>query len=160
MLGAGGWLGSLLVLTTVGVPLALATAPAERGPLVADLVNAFSPTALAFAGLTAVTGVFAAWLHLGSIPQLWQSDYGRLLLLKLGVLALVAGTGAYNWRRVRPALGDEVGGQRIRRSSTFELGVGLVVLLVTAVLVATPTGMEAMQNTAPTATAASATAHG
>ena len=144
VLGAGGWLGSLLVLTAVGVPLALAAPAPERGPLVADLVNAFSPTALVFSGMVAATGVFAAWMHLGSIPLLWQSDYGRLLLLKLGVLALVAGTGAYNWLRVRPALGDEVGGQRIRRSSTFELGVGLIVLLVTAILVATPTGMEAM----------------
>lgn len=160
VLGAGGWLGSLLVLTAVGVPLALAAPAPERGPLVADLVNAFSPTALAFSGTVAATGVFAAWMHLGSIPLLWQSDYGRLLLLKLGVLALVAGTGAYNWLRVRPALGDEVGGRRVRRSSTFELGVGLVVLLVTAVLVATPTGMEAMQGPAPTATVAPATTHG
>lgn len=152
VLGAGGWLGSLLVLIVVGLPLALAAPAAERGPLVADLVDAFSPTALAFAGLTAATGVFAAWLHLGSLPLLWQTDYGRLLLLKLGVLALVAGTGAYNWLRVRPALGDAMSGRRIRRSSTFELAVGLVVLLVTAVLVATPTGMEEM-DTPPSATA-------
>ena len=148
VLGAGGWLGSLFVLTAVGVPLALAAPASERGPLVADLVNAFSPTALVFSGTVAVTGVFAAWLHLGRVPLLWQTDYGRLLLLKLGVLALVAGAGAYNWLRVRPALGDEAGGHRIRRSSAFELGVGVAVLVVTAVLVATPTGMEAAMNAA------------
>lgn len=72
------------------------------------------------------------------MPALWQSRYGRTLLLKLAVLAGVAATGFYNWRRVRPALGDELGTARLRRSSAIELPIGLAVLLVTAVLVATP----------------------
>lgn len=143
VIGAGGWLGSLLVLVGVGVPLALRLAEPARGPAVADLVNAFSPTALVFAGLAGATGVFAAWMHLGSVSALWQTDYGRTLLVKLAVLSIVAATGAYNWLRVRPALGDAEGGRRIRRSGTVELAVGVVVLLVTAVLVATPTGKEA-----------------
>lgn len=142
VLGAGGWLGSLLVLVGIGVPVALRLAERERGPAVADLVNAFSPTALIFAGLVGATGLFAAWMHLGSISALWQTDYGRTLLVKLAVLSVVAGTGAYNWLKVRPALGDVEGGRRIRRSGAVELAVGVIVLLVTAVLVATPTGKE------------------
>ena len=142
VLGAGGWLGSLVMLLAAGIPAALRLKAAERGPAVADFVNAFSPTALVFAGLVAATGVFAAWLHLGTVAALWQSGYGRTLLLKLGILSVVAGTGAYNWLRVRPALGDIEGATRIRRSSTVELAVGAVVLLVTAVLVATPTALD------------------
>ena len=142
VIGAGGWLGSLLVLVGIGVPVALRLAEADRGPAVANLVNAFSPTALIFAGLAGATGLFAAWMHLGSVSALWQTDYGRTLLVKLAVLSVVAGTGAYNWLKVRPALGDVEGGRRIRRSGTVELAVGVVVLLVTAVLVATPTGKE------------------
>lgn len=143
VIGAGGWLGSLLVVIVIGVPVALRLSEPERGPAVADLVNAFSPTALIFAGLAGLTGVFAAWIHLGSVGALWQTDYGQTLLVKLAVLSIVAGTGAYNWLRVRPALGDIEGGRRIRRSGTVELAVGVVVLIVTAVLVATPTGKEA-----------------
>jgi putative copper export protein/methionine-rich copper-binding protein CopC len=139
VIGAGGWLGSLLVLLVVGIPVALRLGALERGPAVATLVNAFSPTALFFAGTVIATGVFAAWLHLGTVPALWESRYGQVLLLKLAVLSVVLGTGAYNWLRVKPALGDEVAAGRLRRSATLELVVGAVVLAVTAVLVATAT---------------------
>ncbi len=123
-------------------PACLRLAESERGRAVAALVNAFSPTALVFAGITAATGALAAWLHLGTVPALWQSDYGRMLLLKLGVLSVVAATGAYNWLRVKPALGDVLGATRVRRSASVELTVGVLVLLVTAILVATPTAMD------------------
>jgi putative copper export protein len=148
VIGAGGWLGSLLVMLIAGVPIALRSAHDRRGAKVADLINAYSPTALLFAGGMVITGVFAAWLHIGFTPALWESDYGRILLLKLGIFSLVAAAGVFNWRRVRPSLGDELGGQRIRRSATAELVVGAVVLIVTAVLVATPPPMEAPAGTA------------
>lgn len=142
VISAGGWLGSLLLVIGVGIPVALRGEEAIGGRRVADLVNAFSPTALVFAGLLGATGLFTAWLHLGGISALWESTYGRTLLIKLAILSIVAATGAYNWLRVRPALGDVEGARRIRRSSTVELAAGLVVLLVTAVLVATPPPME------------------
>ncbi len=142
VVGAGGWLGSLLLVLLAGIPSALHLSERERGPAVADLVNAFSPTALTFAGLTATSGVFAAWLHLGAVSALWQSTYGKTLLVKLAILSVLAVTGAYNWLRVRPALGDLEGVQRIRRSAKVELVVGLLVLAITAVLVATPTAMD------------------
>lgn len=142
VIGAGGWLGSLLILLAAGIPAATRLVESERGPAVAKLVNAFSPTALLFAGIAAATGVFAAWLHIGTVSGLWQSSYGRTLLLKLAILSIVAGTGAYNWLRVKPALGDAIGTGRIRRSATVELAVAVLVLAVTAALVATPTAMD------------------
>lgn len=142
VLAAGGWLGTLLMVVAAGLPAASRAEPSDRGPLVAELVNAFSPAALVFAGLAATTGVFGAWLHLETLPALWQSRYGRTLLLKLGVLTGVAATGFYNWRRVRPALGDDLGAARLRRSSTVELLIAVLVIAVTAVLVATPPPSE------------------
>ncbi|HEY0152248.1 MAG TPA: CopD family protein [Longimicrobium sp.] len=139
VLGAGGWVGGLLLVVVVGVPVAMDLKKEQRGPAVAALVNAFSPTALLFAGALTLTGLYAAWLHLGRIPALWDTGYGRTLLLKLGVLSVVFGTGAYNWLRLKPALGDEVGATRLRRSATVEIATGILVLLVTAVLVATAT---------------------
>jgi len=143
VIGAGGWLGSLLMLIGVGIPAAMQLEEPARGPAVADLVNAFSPTALFFAGISGITGVFAAWLHMGSFSALWQSAYGQTLLVKLGILSVVAGTGAYNWLRVKPTLGSIEGARRIRRSGNVELVIGVLVLVVTAVLVATPTPMDA-----------------
>jgi copper transport protein len=145
VIGAAGWLGSLAVLLFAGVPAALRLEENRRGPAVAALVNAFSPTALAFASLVGLTGLFAGWLHLGSVSALWESGYGRTLLLKLAVLSIVALTGAYNWLRVRPALGDETGTARLRRSAGIEVAVAVIVVAITAVLVATPppaAGME------------------
>jgi putative copper export protein len=139
VIGAGGWLGCLLVVVAVGIPAARRLGPTERGQAVAGMVNAFSPTALAFAGIVAASGIFAAWLHLQHVAELWQSAYGRTLLVKLAVLSLVIATGAYNWLRVKPTLGDEQGTRRIRRSATFELAVAVIVLAITAVLVAVPT---------------------
>jgi copper transport protein len=136
VLSAGAWLGSLFVLLVAGIPAAAATGEGRaRG--VAELVEAFSPVALASAAVLAATGVFAAAMQLDGIAALWQSVYGRTLLVKLALLGAVFATGAYNWKRVRPALGQEVGVARLRRSAGVELAVGIAVLLVTAVLVAT-----------------------
>ncbi|HSH46764.1 MAG TPA: CopD family protein, partial [Longimicrobiales bacterium] len=105
---------------------------------VAALVNAFSPIALVFAGLVVLTGALSAWLHLGTPSALWTSGYGRVLLAKLGAVGLVAAAGAYNWRRARPRLGDVPAARRLTRSATLELAIGALVLVITAVLVATP----------------------
>jgi len=110
----------------------------RRGETVASLVHAFSPAALAFAAIVALTGLLATWAHLGFTSALWTTSYGRTLLLKLAILAALAAAGAWNWKRVKPALGDEAGAARLRRSVRLELGFGVLVLLVTAILVATP----------------------
>lgn len=144
IIGAAGWLGSLLVVLAAGIPAALALHPDRRGRAVADLFNAFSPTALAFAGLVAMTGLYAAWIHVGGFASLWEAKYGKLLLAKLAVLGIMALTGAYNWLRVKPALGTIEGIGRIRRSARTEVLVGIVVLVITSVLVATPTPMDKM----------------
>jgi putative copper export protein len=133
LLGAAGWLGSLLWLV-VSLP---AVSTRERG--VAAMVNAFSPVALVFAALVTVTGVVSAWLRLGALHFLWSSTYGQVLLVKLALLSGVALVGLYNWRRMRPALDAGVVTPRFFRSAAMELGFGVAVIIVTAVLVATPT---------------------
>ncbi|HEV2130352.1 MAG TPA: CopD family protein, partial [Longimicrobiaceae bacterium] len=143
VLAAGGWLGSLLVLLVVGLPAAMRLSAGRRGAGVAALVRAFSPTALLFAGVLVLTGLFAAYVHSGSLSALLNSEYGRLLLIKVGIFLLVLGTGAYNYLRVQPALGDDAGTHRLRRSASFEIAVGAAVLLVTAMLVATARPFEA-----------------
>ena len=79
-----------------------------------------------------------AWLNLGSVSLLWTSAYGQALLIKMGLLVGVAALGAWNWRRVRPALGAAPGARRLRLSATAELLIGAALLGVTAVLVALP----------------------
>jgi copper transport protein len=138
VLAAGAWIGTLLVLVLAGLPAALARPSVERGPAAARLVERFSPLALAAAGVLVASGVVSAWVQLGSIDALFASAYGQALLWKLIFLALVAAVGAFHWRRARPALGSEQSARRLRRTAGVELALAMLVLLITAVLVATP----------------------
>jgi len=138
VLGAAGWLGGLACLILIGLPAA-AHASEGRWQAVSSMVGAFSPVALTCAAIVLLTGVVSAWLRLGAISPLWTSGYGRMLLLKVALLVGVAGTGAYNWLRVKPALGTPDATSRLRRSATVELAVGIAVIAVTAILVALPT---------------------
>src|SRR5687767_5185369 len=141
ILAAGGWGGALLLVLVAGVPATASLPSLGRGQAVRGMVDAFSPMALTFAGTLAITGVIAAVLRLGAWSALLGSDYGRLLLIKIGVVMLVLLAGAYNWLRLRPAMdADRVG--TLRRTATTELVLGFVVLAVTAWLVATPPPTE------------------
>ncbi|MGH7617292.1 MAG: copper resistance CopC/CopD family protein [Gemmatimonadaceae bacterium] len=142
VLGAAGWLGSLLCVVVVGMPVALNQTADRRWQALAAIVNAFSPTALGFAAMVALTGILSAWLRLGALSPLWTSTYGRVLLVKLALVLGIAGTGAYNWLRVRPSLGTESATRRFGRSATTELTIGLLVIVVTAILVAVPTPID------------------
>jgi copper transport protein len=137
-IAAAGWLGSLLVIAAVALPLSFRLQRDDRWTVVADIATVFSPAALAFAGTTVAAGVFIAWLQVPSFAALLTSEYGRVLLVKLVLVGVTVLIGAYNWRRVRPSLGALPGARRLRRSATIELAFAALVLAVTAVLVATP----------------------
>lgn len=135
IVGGSGWLGTLGALFTTTLMRARATIGEERERAVALLVTAFSPLALGFAGLAAATGVVLALLQLPSIAALFGTAWGRVLLLKLGLVAATAAVGAWNWRRVRPRLGTTGAAAGLRRSAWVELITGALVILATAVLV-------------------------
>jgi copper transport protein len=140
ILAASTWLGTLLVLTLIGirgVMRSTASGP-NRAELVCDLVNSFSPLALSAATIVALTGLTTAWLHLKRLSALWTTSYGAALLVKLVLVLIVVSLGAWNWRRVRPSLGDEGSDETIRRSATLELTFAGLVLVATAVLVSLP----------------------
>jgi putative copper export protein len=137
ILAAGGWVGALLLILAAGLPATAQMDSSGRGQAVREMVHAFSPMALSFAGALALTGIIAAVLQLGTWSSLTGSDYGRILLIKIGVLVLVVAVATYNWRRLRPAIdADRVG--TLRRTAGAELLLAFLVLVVTAWLVATP----------------------
>jgi putative copper export protein len=140
ILAASTWLGTLLVLTVVGIRGVIrAGAPGlPRAELVCDLVNSFSPLALTAASIVALTGVTTAWLHLKRLSSLWTTSYGIALVGKLVFVLLVVIMGAWNWKRVRPSLGESGSEEMIRRSSTMELTFAGLVLIATSVLVSLP----------------------
>ena len=140
ILAASTWLGTLLVLMLIGIRgvIKSATSGVQRAELVCDLVNSFSPLALSAAAVVALTGLTTAWMHLKRVSALWTTSYGIALMIKLVLVLIVIVLGAWNWRRVRPTLGDEGSEHTIRRSATLELTFAGLVLIATSVLVSLP----------------------
>jgi hypothetical protein len=91
-------------------------------------VPRFSALALVAVGFVVATGVYAAWLQVGSLPGL-ETPYGRVLLLKLAAAAVAMGVGAVNLvdgGRSRPLLGG------LRRRIGVEVALAVVVVGLTA----------------------------
>jgi copper transport protein len=138
IIAVGFWLGTLLVILLVGIPLVRKLADGQRGATLATLVNGFSPLALVAAAVVVTTGAFASYLHLDAASDLWQTGYGRLLIAKLLLVAIVLAMGAYNWRKTRHRLAEPGGDARLMRSAGAELVAATVAIGLTAVLVAVP----------------------
>ncbi|MFL5638230.1 MAG: copper resistance CopC/CopD family protein [Gemmatimonadaceae bacterium] len=134
VLGAASWLGTLLCVMLIGVPIALAAESGDRWGNVAALINSFSPIALGSATLVVASGILASWIHLEHLSSLWTTSYGKTLLAKLLLVACVLTIGAYNFRRVQPQLVREEGVGHLRKSAGIELAVGFLILLVTGLL--------------------------
>lgn len=117
---AGGslWLGTLMTLAIV--------APSIDADSRVALFHAFSPLAVAGAGIAAVAGAIAAILYVGAFENLWLTPYGRALIVKLAFVAGAVSCGYVNWRRVRS-------GQAPTRA-TVELIFATAIIIVTAVL--------------------------
>jgi putative copper export protein len=148
LLAGAAWLGTLTVVLAAGLGPLARLGPAQRGPLTARLITAFSPVALVGALVTVTAGVILSWRYLGHsladrFGALTGTTWGVALLIKLAVLVAVAGVGAWNWRVVLPRLGTAAAAGRLQRSARAEILLGLILLAVTAVLVALPMPAEA-----------------
>ncbi|HEY2897911.1 MAG TPA: CopD family protein [Gemmatimonadaceae bacterium] len=146
VMAAGGWLGTLLVVTTVGLRSVLTLSAERRGQAASELINAFSTFALLCASTLVITGFVAGWSHLHTLSALWKTAYGQALFRKLVVIGMMALVGAFNWRVIRPRLANADTIPLLRKSAAVELTFGLVVVILTAILVGTspPDSEDAM----------------
>jgi copper transport protein len=119
------WLGGLAVVLFVP----------PRGEFWAT-VTRFSPWALGSVVALAATGTANAWRQLGSLDGLTDSSYGRWLVIKLVLVALVVGVAAFSRRTVHTR-GDDASGL-VRRSVGFEIAGMVLILGATAGLVNSP----------------------
>jgi copper transport protein len=138
------WFGGLVV-----VALALRRRRADADPVdAASLVSRFSGIAGVALLVVAAAGGALAWGEVRALRALTSTTYGWLLVVKVGVVALVALAGAYNRFRLVPAVAagsaDGTGWHHLRRTVAVE-AIGLVLVLgLTGVLVGvTPARSEA-----------------
>jgi copper transport protein len=130
LLAVGVWVGGLLWLV-----LAIrATAAGREGEKVAA-VRRFSLLATVAIGVVGLTGLLRALAEVGSWDGLAGTSFGRTLLVKIALVAVLAGIGAANRFRIVPALRAgraELGalGATVRG----ELAVAVPILLAAALL--------------------------
>jgi copper transport protein len=131
------WLGGIGLIVLVW-------RSALRGRAVLEHVVApFGRVALPAFVLVSATGVVSLITQLGHVEALWTTDYGRVLLVKICLVGVVAlASSAHAWR-LRPRLlrervSDEAVERRHWRLVRSEPIVGLAVVAAVAVLVAFP----------------------
>ena len=138
---AGGlWLGTLAVALFAWQRSDPPERSGRRHARLERLIGKFSPLALISAFVLVATGSAEALWLVGSFRALRETVYGQRLLLKLALLAVLLGIGIYNWRVLRPLLGGRGASRRLLRASLIELTVAVLILGVTASLVALQTG--------------------
>jgi putative copper resistance protein D len=142
-LAAGAWVGAL-------VPLALTLAAVRRHDdpqwlMIADRVTRrFSTLGMASVATLIVTGLFNAWILVGSLGALIATEYGRLLQVKLALFALMLGLAAVNRLHWTPRLAQAAGPlararqdqalRQVMRNSAVEAGLGLAIFVIVGAL--------------------------
>ncbi len=125
LLAACLWVGGVAALALVVWP----AAPELRRKAFVG----FSRLAVGLVAAMVVAGVYIAVVRLPSVSDLWETEYGNVLLLKGAIVAVALAWGGVHHVFVRPRL--ESGGQpRVRASLIGESAVALAVLLAAAVL--------------------------
>lgn len=142
VVGAGVWLGGLLMVMVAGIPAMRRLTNGNRDAAVSALVNSFHPLALFCAPIVVVAGLGTAWIRLGGLANLLSTTYGQNVMWKLAWVALVLGMGTYNSLRARQRLGAQEGTRHFRVTASIELLFAALVLAVTTVLVTNPVPSE------------------
>jgi copper transport protein len=140
LLGISLWIGGLVVLL-VGV------LPRRRPDELAEVVHRYSTLAGVSVAAVAAAGVVLSWQVLGSFGALFDTSYGRLLLVKVALLAtvLLVAQRSRSWVRTRLDIavllrGDSATVRPFVYSVAAETGLVLAVLGAASLLVTAAPG--------------------
>jgi copper transport protein len=123
----GAWIGGLGALLS-----AVGRTPSDDR---AAAVRRFSTGAGILLAVVIATGATRAFQELGAWDRLLTTPYGRLILLKIGLLATLAILGAFNRFRSVPQAAQTL--QGLRRIGSGEVAVAALALALTAILTQT-----------------------
>ncbi len=131
--GSGAlWLGGLAGLTV----LWWSSAAAIRPSVLAFTVPRFSAVALVSVLVLLGSGIWASVLHLPILSALWTTSYGKVILIKAGLLLLAMVFGAVNLLRTKPRLVARTAGavNELRAAISVELVIVAGAVLAAALL--------------------------
>jgi putative copper resistance protein D len=136
LLAAGAWLGALVPLAT----LLRRSSAAPNGDLAfaVQATRRFSSLGVAAMAALLLSGVVNACYTIRDAAMLLESQYGRLLLVKIAIFLVIIGFAASNrliWTarlsRVSAALSDRAQALAIlRRNAVFEVALGFAIVAI------------------------------
>jgi copper transport protein len=142
------WLGGVAVLA-LALRAATGSVPAaERTRMLTAVVSRFSALATVALPLFVLAGVVQGIVEVRTFAHLLDTAFGRAVLIKLVLVAGIAGLGYANRNRLLPALRRAEGtpghaGVLLRRTLRAELALGLGALAATGALSGYPPSVEA-----------------
>lgn len=137
---AAVWVGGVMALVWSLRARGRSDAPSEPDLAAAEVVG-FSRIAAVSIVAVGVAGVALAWVEIRSLHALVSTTYGRLVLVKVGLIVVLGALGAFNHFRLLPAVQrrpDRGARWRYLRTTVRLEALAMVVVLgVTGVLVNT-----------------------
>jgi copper resistance protein D len=126
LLCAAFWLGALAPL--------LITARDRNESQIAAVAARFGQWALGVVTLLLGAGAILLWILIGDAAPFWKSDYGRMMAIKLLMVAALLGIAAMNKLSLTPRLlrGQARAFVQFRRAVQAEMVLGALILLITA----------------------------
>jgi copper transport protein len=129
LLAVSAWVGGLVLLALI-----LLRRQALSGVSPESFLPRWSRLALTCVVLIIATGAYQSWREVGTFPAFATTTYGRLLLVKIGLLVVLIVLGGYG-RRWVGRIGDAPSRVSLRRSVGSEVLLSSGVIAVAAVLV-------------------------
>ncbi len=142
LIAAGAWIGGLL-------PLRLLLSSAEQMPctvgvsIVRNAILRFSTLGVVAVSTLIITGLLNMWVLVGSVPALVETQYGRLMALKIAIFLGLLAVAAFNRLQLTPRLAEAAANGshasidalcRLKRNCLIETALGLAILIVVGAL--------------------------
>ena len=138
------WLGGIVLLVALWWPVVRFTRAPTRLAIARDVLAPFGRVAGSAFALVVATGVVSFVTQVGRLSALWDTDYGRLLTIKIVAVGAIAAASFAHALRLRPRLlaanphPPEAVERRHWRIWRMEPWLGLAVIGAVAGLVAFP----------------------
>ena len=104
LLSGAVWLGGIGLIVLVWGPTLRAGARGARVAVARHVLPAFGHAAVPAFGLVVLTGLMGLLGQLGAPADLWRTDYGLVLSVKIVLVGLIAAASWWHVRRLRPRL--------------------------------------------------------
>jgi putative copper resistance protein D len=130
LVGISLWVGGLVAF------LGLARQHVRHLPVIA---RRYSSIALWSFVAVALSGFGNAWVRITYLPDLWLTTYGRLVMLKAGLLITLGVIGYLHRKRTLPAITDDGDRRPLIRLAVVEVGIMAATIGVASALARTAT---------------------